>query len=122
MIWVTLFHVFQEKMSLMEKIGPMDEKFISFQDFQNFNHVINNIDDLKVIFRLFLSSGRNISSNEFHRDIAKICQSLKNCPLPNTVSKSYNFSATQILREIRGGIFLGFYWDFLKISPRGFKF
>nr|XP_016937570.1 calcium uptake protein 3, mitochondrial isoform X10 [Drosophila suzukii] len=62
------YDVFLER--LLERVK--DEKGISFHDFRDFCHFLNNLDDFTIAMRMYTLADRAISKDEFSRAV-KIC-------------------------------------------------
>ncbi|XP_030078661.1 calcium uptake protein 3, mitochondrial isoform X3 [Drosophila hydei] len=62
------YDVFLER--LLQRVK--DEKGISFNDFRDFCHFLNNLDDFTIAMRMYTLADRSISKDEFAR-AAKIC-------------------------------------------------
>ncbi|XP_070073901.1 calcium uptake protein 3, mitochondrial isoform X11 [Drosophila takahashii] len=69
------YDVFLER--LLERVK--DEKGISFHDFRDFCHFLNNLDDFTIAMRMYTLADRAISKDEFSRAV-KICTGYKLSP------------------------------------------
>ncbi|XP_017104602.2 calcium uptake protein 3, mitochondrial isoform X6 [Drosophila bipectinata] len=69
------YDVFLER--LLERVK--DEKGITFHDFRDFCHFLNNLDDFTIAMRMYTLADRAISKDEFARAV-KICTGTKLSP------------------------------------------
>ncbi|KAH8369313.1 hypothetical protein KR009_007960 [Drosophila setifemur] len=69
------YDVFLER--LLERVK--EEKGISFHDFRDFCHFLNNLDDFTIAMRMYTLADRAISKDEFSRAV-KICTGYKLSP------------------------------------------
>ncbi|XP_041633434.1 calcium uptake protein 3, mitochondrial isoform X7 [Drosophila kikkawai] len=69
------YDIFLER--LLERVK--DEKGITFHDFRDFCHFLNNLDDFTIAMRMYTLADRAISKDEFSRAV-KICTGYKLSP------------------------------------------